>query len=153
VTHSTRMKEDDPEMRDQVNLQTDVGIRKALVLLKEPGAAFSLIQKLAEAGFIVHSSSDPIQSLEECRRNKPDLAMVDENLLTMSGIHFILDLVKVSWTTATIIVSKRADEAIHEAAEGLGILGHIRDYEDLESLEKLLDKFNKITMTAGGTAC
>jgi len=149
VTHSTGMKKDDPEMRDQVNLQTDVEIRKALVLVKEPDSAASLIQRLAEAGFIVDASSDPALSLDECRRNKHDLAVVEEDLQTMSGIHFIFDLLKVSWTTATIIVSKRVDEAIHEAAEGLGILGHIRDYEDLESLERLLKKFEEIVAAAG----
>ncbi len=144
MAHSARAKEDDPEMRDQVNLQIHVGTRKALVLLKEPSSAASLIQVLIEAGFTVDASSDPIQSLEECRRNKPDLAVIDEDLLTMSGIHFIFDLLKVSWTTATIIVSKRVDEAIHEATEGLGILGHIKDYEDLESLERLVKKFEEI---------
>ena len=98
------------------------------------------------------ASSDPIQSLDKCRQNKPDLAVVEEDLQTMSGIHFILDLLKVSWTTATILVSKRDDKAIHEATEGLGILGHIKDYEDLESLERLLKKFKKIAMPAGDTA-
>ena len=144
MAHSTRAKEDDPETRDQVNLQTNVGTRRALVLVKEPDSAALLIQRLTEAGFIVDASSDPIQSLEKCRQNKPDLAVVDEDLLTMSGIHFILDLLKVSWTTATIIVSKRVDEAIHEATEGLGILGHIKDYEDLASLERLVKKFEEI---------
>ena len=144
MAHSARAKQDDPEMRDQVNLQIHVGTRKALVLLKEPSSAASLIQVLIEAGFTVDASSDPIQSLEECRRNKPDLAVIDEDLQTMSGIHFIFDLLKVSWTTATIIVSKRVDEAIHEATEGLGILGHIKDYEDLESLERLVKKFEEI---------
>lgn len=144
MAHSARAKEDDPDMRGQVNLQIHVGTRKALVLLKEPGSAASLIQVLIEAGFTVDASSDPIQSLEECRRNKPDLAVIDEDLQTMSGIHFIFDLLKVSWTTATIIVSKRVDEAIHEATEGLGILGHIKDYEDLESLERLVKKFEEI---------
>jgi DNA-binding NarL/FixJ family response regulator len=141
---STRAKEDDPKTRDQVNLHTDVGTRRALVLVKEPGSAASLIQRLKEAGFIVDASSDPIQSLEECRRNKPDLAVVDEILLTTSGIHFIADLLRVSWTTATIIVSKRVDEAIHEATEGLGILGHIRDYDDLETLARLTKKLDEI---------
>jgi DNA-binding NarL/FixJ family response regulator len=144
MAQSTRSKEHDPETRDEVNLQTDVGTRKAIVLVKEPGDAASLIQRLAQVGFIVGASSDPIQSLEECRRNKPDLAVVDEDLLTMSGIHFIFDLLKVSWTTATIIVSKRVDEAIHEATEGLGILGHIKDYEDLESLASLLKNLEEI---------
>jgi DNA-binding NarL/FixJ family response regulator len=138
------MKEDDRKMRDQVDVQTDVGIHRALVLVKEPGSAASLIQRLTEAGFIVHSSCDPILSLDEARLNKPDLVVVDENLPTMSGIHFLLDLLKVSWTTATILVSDRDDEAIHEATEGLGILGHIKGYEDLKSLEDLLNQFEGI---------
>jgi hypothetical protein len=70
--------------------------------------------------------------------------VVEENLANMSGIHFILALLKVSWTTATILVSERDDEAIHEATEGLGILGHIKGYEDLKSLEDLLKKFEEI---------
>jgi DNA-binding NarL/FixJ family response regulator len=148
----TCMNEDDPKMRDEVNLQTDVGTRKALVLVKEPAAAAPLIQRLIKSGFIVDISSDPTLSLDECRRNKPDLAVVEEDLQTMSGIHFIFDLLKVSWTTATIIVSKRVDEAIHEATEGLGILGHIKDYEDLESLERLLKKFGEIMSPARDTA-
>ena len=67
MTHSTRMKEDDPEIRDQVGLQTGVETLKALVLVNEPAAAAPLIQRLTEAGFILDTSSDPIQSLDECR--------------------------------------------------------------------------------------
>ena len=140
MTHGTRMKKDDPEIRDQVGLQTGAETFKALVLVREPGAATSLIQRLTEAGFIVDTSSDPSLSLDECRRNKPHLAVVEENLPNMSGIHFILDLLKVSWTTATILVSERDDEAIHEATEGLGILGYIKDYEDLERLREPAEK-------------
>jgi DNA-binding NarL/FixJ family response regulator len=144
MTHTTRMKKDDPEIRDQVGLQTDGEAHKALVLVRKPGAATPLIQRLTEAGFMVDTSSDPSLSLDECRRNTPHLAVVEENLANMSGIHFILDLLKVSWTTATILVSERDDEAIHEATEGLGILGYIKDYEDLEGFESLLKKFEEI---------
>jgi DNA-binding NarL/FixJ family response regulator len=103
-----------------------------------------LIQRLTEAGFIVDSSSDPTLSLDKSRLNKPDLAVVEEDLQTMSGIHFISELLKISWTTATILVSDRDDEAIHEATVGLGILGHIKGYEDLKSVEDLLKQFEAI---------
>lgn len=86
--------------------------------------------------------------LDECRRNTPHLAVVEENLANMSGIHFILDLLKVSWTTATILVSDRDDEAIHEATEGLGILGHINGCEDLVTLEDLLKTFEEVMLRA-----
>ena len=145
------MKEDDPKMRDQVDLLTDVGSHKALVLVKEPSAAAPLIQRLAERGFTMWSSNDPIRSLDECRANMPDLVVVDENLPSMSGIRFISDLLKISWTTSTILVSERDDEAIHEATEGLGILGHVKGYEDMESLEDLLKKFEEIVAPAKDT--
>jgi DNA-binding NarL/FixJ family response regulator len=144
MAYSTSLKEDDPEMRDRVGLQTGSELRKALVLVKDPGAAASLIEKLTEAGFIAETSNDPIRGLHECRANKPEIVVVDENLPTMSGIHFISDLLKISWTTATILVSERDDNVIHEATEGLGILGHINDYEDLATLEDLLKKFDEV---------
>ncbi len=125
-------------------MQTHVESHKALVLVKEPGSAASLIQRLTEAGFIVDSSSDPTLSLDKSRLNKPDLVVVEEDLQTMSGIHFISELLKISWTTSTILVSERNDNVIHEATEGLGILGHIKDYEDLEGFESLLKKFEEI---------
>jgi len=128
MTHRTRVKENDAEMRDQITLKAGGAVHKAFVLVKEPGVAASLVQRLMDAGFIVDTSSNPILSLDECRLNKPDLAVVEEDLQTVSGIHFILDLLKVSWTTSTIFVSERDDEAIHEATEGLGILGHIKGY-------------------------
>lgn len=74
--------------------------------------------------------------------------MFDENFATMSGIHVILDLLKISWTTATILVSDRDDEAIHDATEGLGILGHINGYEDLATLEDLLKTFEEVMSRA-----
>ena len=125
-------------------LKADGAAYKALVLVNEPIAASALIQKIVEAGFIVNTSTDPALSLAECRRNAPSLVVVEEHLATISGIRFILDLLKISWTTTAILVSDRDDEAIHEATEGLGILGHIKGYEDLESLEWLLKKFDGI---------
>ena len=98
---------------------------------------------------MVLQRSDP--QLRRMPANMPDLVVVDENLAIMSGIRFIPDLLKISWTTATILVSERDDEAIHEATEGIGILGHVKGYEDMESLEDLLKKFEEIVAPAKDT--
>jgi PleD family two-component response regulator len=132
----------------QVTSRTGGAVHKAFVLVKEPAAAAALVQELEKASFIVNASSDSSLSLDECRRNTPDLVVVEENLATMSGIRFIADLLRVSWTTATILVSERDDEAIHEATEGLGILGHIKGYEDLEGLGRLLTRFEEMLSPA-----
>ncbi len=138
-------------MQNRVTLQTGGEVYKALVLVNQPVGAAPLIQRLTEAGFIADTSSDPVLSLERCRRNPPDLAVVEENLSAMSGIRFITNLLKVSWDITTILISERDGESIHKAAEGLGILGHIKECKDLEGLERLLKKFEEIVPPARDT--
>jgi hypothetical protein len=53
-------------------------------------------------------------------------------------------LLKVSWTTSTILIADEEEEAIHDQTEGLGILGSIRTVNDMETLDRLLDRFLEI---------
>lgn len=145
MAQGVHVKDEDQEMQDQDTSKIGDAVQKALVVVREPSAAAPLVERLTEAGFIVESSSNPSLSLEKCRQNTPNLVVVEEDLASMSGIRFIADLLKVSWTTATILVSQRDDEAIHEATEGLGILGHIQGYEDFENLRKLMKKLEAIS--------
>ena len=76
--------------------------------------------------------------------NPPDLVIVEDRLTGMTGIHFLAELLKVSWTTSTILISDEEEEALHDQTEGLGILGAIRTVDDVESLDRLLDRFLEI---------
>jgi hypothetical protein len=62
----------------------------------------------------------------------------------MTGIHFLAELLKVSWTTSAILISDEEEEALHDRTEGLGILGAIRTVDDVKSLDRLLDKFREM---------
>jgi len=59
----------------------------------------------------------------------------------MTGIHFLAELLKVSWQTSTILIADEEEEVIHDQTEGLGILGAIRTADDIGSLDRLLDRF------------
>jgi hypothetical protein len=62
----------------------------------------------------------------------------------MTGIRFLAELLKVSWTTSAILISDEEEEALHDQTEGLGILGAIRAADDVETLDRLIDRFLQI---------
>ncbi len=103
-----------------------------------------LIETLSKQSISATVITNADEALDECLMNPPDLAIVGTSLGSMTGIHFLAELLKISWKTATILISDEEEEALHEKTEGLGILGAIKTVDDTESLEPLLDKFLQI---------
>lgn len=118
--------------------------KRVLLLVSDKTSSTPLHQKFVSKGFAVTIEDDPHEALVRCQGNPPDLAVVEDSLSGMTGIRFLGELLKVSWTTASILVADEDDEIIHERAEGLGILGHVRGYDDFEALEKLVEKFSRL---------
>ena len=92
--------------------------------------------------------NDPDKALDECRKAPPQLVVVGSMPPTVTGVRFLTELLRVSWETATILIADEEEETIHNQTEGLGILGAIKTVDDIEGLEKLLDKFLEITSAA-----
>ena len=103
-----------------------------------------LIETLSKQSISATVITNADEALDECLMNPPDLAIVGASLGSMTGIHFLAELLKISWKTATILISDEEEEALHEKTEGLGILGAIKTVDDTESLGPLLDKFLQI---------
>lgn len=118
--------------------------KRVLLLVSDNTSATPLHEKLVSKGITVTIEDDPHEALVRCQENPPDLAVVEDSLSGMTGIRFLGELLKVSWTTASILIADEDDEIIHERAEGLGILGHVRGYDDFEALEKLLERFSRL---------
>jgi DNA-binding response OmpR family regulator len=121
----------------------NVGLR-AIVLAEDPRQASGLVDGLSKRGISARVSADPDEALVECRQNPPNLVIVGSALATMTGVHFLAELLKVSWKTSTILIADEEEEVIHDQTEGLGILGSIRTGDDMESLDRLLDRFLEI---------
>jgi DNA-binding response OmpR family regulator len=113
----------------------------AIVLAEDQRQALGLVARLSKRGISASVSTDPNEALVECRRNPPHLVIVGSVLATMTGIHFLAELLKVSWQTSTILIADEEEEVIHDQTEGLGILGAIRTADDIGSLDRLLDRF------------
>lgn len=116
----------------------------AAVIVNDASQARSILESLSRKGFAGIVESDPKVVLETCTVNPPDLVIVEDRLTGMTGIHFLGELLKVSWTTSAILISDEEEEALHDRTEGLGILGAIRATDDVETLDRLIDRFLQI---------
>jgi len=117
---------------------------KAAVIVNDASQARPIVESLSRKGFARIVESDPQTVLETCSVNPPDLVVVEYRLRGMTGIRFLAELLKVSWTTSTILIADEEEEALHDRTEGLGILGAIRATDDVESLDRLIDRFLQI---------
>lgn len=109
----------------------NVGISKAVKILSNRGIDVLAVNTLEK--FLEHGRSFP-----------PDLIIVEDDITSNSGLQAIRDLLKVSWTVSSILVSKLQEEEIHDRAEGLGILGSLPSLDDSDKLQSLLDAFERL---------
>jgi PleD family two-component response regulator len=117
---------------------------KALLVVESSNQVSRLMGSLSKKGISATIITDPDEALDECRRKPPHLAIVASVLGTVTGVRFLAELLKISWTTSTILISDEEEETVHDLTEGLGILGSIRTVDDMESLNKLIDRFLEI---------
>lgn len=117
---------------------------EVLVIGVPPGLCAMVSTELTERGGKASFYSDPQEAIRHCRGNIPDLVIVHGESLGVAPEVFIRELLGVSWTMSTLLITDEDEETVHEKTEGLGILGHIRSPGDTGALGKLLDTF--ITM-------
>lgn len=117
---------------------------QALAVVKDPIGAAPLRDALCAEGMTVTVLGNVEEALAYCRTSPPDLVVVDDQIGRDSGVTLINDLLSISWTTATILISSEPEDVVHERTEGLGILGSISDYTDRESLNRLLTNLRSL---------
>jgi DNA-binding NarL/FixJ family response regulator len=114
---------------------------QAIVLVNDPGQATGMGDTLAQRGISAIIMTDPEEALLACRSQNPHLVVVEESHRSMRGARFLAELLKISWTTSTILICDEEEEVVHERTEGLGILGSIRSSTDIDGLQRLIDVF------------
>ena len=117
---------------------------KAVIVVNNPAEAAPISDCCSDYGIDTQVFDDPEKALETCRTNPPNLAVVQHELQSMSGLELINALLRISWTISVVLVMDADEETVHDRAEGLGILGHMKDASDLERLQGHLDTFVNI---------
>ena len=120
----------------------------AIILVNDPGQAAGIADTLNRRGISTTVRTDPEETLLACRSQTPQLVLVEDNLPGMSGMHFLADLLKISWTTSTILICDEDEDVVHEKTEGLGILGSLRSVHDIDGMNRLLEAFFRIGLGA-----
>jgi len=114
---------------------------RVMVVVAEPSDAWRVAEMVQKQGIVPIVFADPDKALEECRSAPPDIVIVDDDLRSMTGKEFLKRLLRISWTTASILITADEEETVHEKTEGLGILGRMKNYTDEEALSELLQRY------------
>jgi DNA-binding response OmpR family regulator len=114
---------------------------RALVLVNDPRQAAEITETLGRRGISAVIETDFHAALRKCRSHAPQLVVVEDRLSLMTGVRFLSKLLTVSWTTSGILICNEEEDAVHQRTEGLGILGNIKGFDDMDGLGKLLDRF------------
>ncbi len=100
--------------------------KRALLFLNESHSMEPLIEALGGDGFEVFAADDLEAGIVEHRREPFQLAIVEDGYKSFSAPNIVQELLKIAWTTHSIIVTDKDEDELHEQAEGLGILGGTR---------------------------
>jgi DNA-binding response OmpR family regulator len=114
---------------------------RVMVVIADPSDAGMVAEMVEKQGIIPLVVTDPEKALEECTSAPPDIVIVDDDLRYMTGKQFLARLLRISWTTGSILITDDEEHIVHEKTEGLGILGRIRSYTDEEELAGLLRRY------------
>jgi DNA-binding response OmpR family regulator len=118
--------------------------KRAILFLNQNDSIEPLIEALASNGFELFAADDLEAGLSEHRREPFSLAVVEDGYKSLSAPAIVQELLKISWTTHSIIVTDKDEDQLHEQAEGLGILGGMKDRHDVKRLNELLTTLRKI---------
>jgi hypothetical protein len=127
-----------------MNVQENKSARACIVTdgTYDPSGIISLLRSFQIVSEVFDSSD---QALLIQKQEPFDILIVHDDPLTGQGLKLVEEFLKINWMTSTIVICDEEETVIHDRAEGLGILGHVRKSDDLNALGQLLTKFKQIS--------
>jgi len=105
----------------------------------------SILNLLASSQIVAEVFSASDRALLRQKQEPFDLLIIHDDPSTGAGLKLAGEFLKINWMTSTIVICDQDESIIHDRAEGLGILGHVRMVDDLNSLAQLLTKFKQLS--------
>ncbi len=105
----------------------------------------SILNLLASSQIVAEVFSASDRALLRQKQEPFDLLIIHDDPSTGAGLKLAGEFLKINWMTSTIVICDQDESIIHDRAEGLGILGHVRKVDDLNSLAQLLTKFKQLS--------
>ena len=105
----------------------------------------SILNLLASSQIVAEVFSASDRALLRQKQEPFDLLIIHDDPSTGAGLKLAGEFLKINWMTSTIVICDQDESIIHDRAEGLGILGHVRKVDDLNTLAQLLTKFKQLS--------
>ena len=97
---------------------------KILVVDDDLAVLATISLGLRRAGYHVFQVDSGLPAIQICRREKPDLAILDMNLPDITGLQ-VAQTIKSETSTPFIFLSAHSDEGLVKAAVEVGALGYL----------------------------
>jgi DNA-binding NtrC family response regulator len=117
---------------------------KACVFVDKDVDVSSVLKLLDSRGINAEVFSEPDSAVSKHKKQAFDLLIAQDDAATSRGLKLINEFLTINWMTSSILICDLDEASIHERAEGLGILGHVRHFDEMVPLESLLDRFKKL---------
>ena len=122
---------------------------KACVFVEQDADISPLLKILESFDISAEVFSEPDLALSMHNREAFDLLIVQDHPDQGAGLKLINDFLATNWMTSSILICDLDEDTVHERAEGLGILGYVRHFDEATSIKALLNKFRELNKQAG----
>ena len=122
---------------------------KSILLVDDEEDLLTILgAKLESAGFEVAKATDGKEALEQMRKEKPDLVIMDVKMPVMNGVEAVTEMKgdELLKDIAVVFLTNFGEENIENAwidekyAKEIGALGHIRKTDDLDVIVKRVNE-------------
>lgn len=101
-------------------------MRRLIIADDEPNIRTYLRKIVEEYGFlIVGEASDGFDAIEICRKNKPDLVIMDVNMPFLDGINAAGLIMNENLALSVVLLSENSDSETIQRAKEAGVMGYL----------------------------
>lgn len=101
-------------------------MRRLIIADDEPIIRTDLRKILEEYGFlIVGEATDGFDAIEICRKNKPDLVLMDVNMPFLDGINAAGLIMNENLALSVVLLSENSDSETIQRAKEVGVMGYL----------------------------
>ncbi len=100
--------------------------RKIVIADDEPITRMNIAEMLEEAGYeVVGQAADGFDAVELCKRNRPDLAMLDVKMPLLDGLNAAKIIISEGYAKSVMLLTAYSSKEFVEKAKNVGVMNYL----------------------------
>lgn len=100
--------------------------RKIVIADDEPITRMNVSEMLEEAGYeVVGEAADGFDAVELCKRNRPDLAILDVKMPLLDGLNAAKIIITEEYAKSVMLLTAYSSKALVEKAKAVGVMNYL----------------------------